>query len=305
MNITQTAIERNRVTFVILFAVLLAGIMAFQGMPRAEDPGFTIRTAMVLTYFPGASPERVETLITDKLEKSIQEIPELDYVNSESRSGISIIFVNIKQSYKKMRPIWDSLRRKVEKAEGELPEGMIGPFVNDEFGDIFGTIITLTGEGFSYAQLKEVADEVRNELLLIDDVAKVEIHGAQDERIFVEYNDARLAEVGLSASQLINILQNQNIVIRAQQQRITGHFERVAIRIVERPVRVKTKRLFDLLPVPAYRIGGHFAFLPIDGQEQAAFPYLGCQKNVKALAFQIQAQTLQMGELAQGSGNII
>ncbi|UCE42142.1 MAG: efflux RND transporter permease subunit [Candidatus Aminicenantes bacterium] len=213
MNITQTAIEKNRVTFVLLFAALLAGIMAFQGMPRAEDPGFTIRTAMVLTYFPGASPERVETLITDKLEKSIQEMPELDFINSESRSGVSIVFVNIEQSYKKMRPIWDSLRRKVEKAEGELPEGVIGPFVNDEFGDIFGTIITITGEGFSYAQLKEVADEVRNEMLLIDDVAKVEIHGAQDERIFVEYNDARLAEVGLSASQLINILQSQNIVI--------------------------------------------------------------------------------------------
>ncbi len=85
MNITQTAIERNRVTFVILFIALLAGIMAFQGMPRAEDPGFTIRTAMVLTYFPGASPERVEMLIADKLEESIQEMPELDFIQSESR----------------------------------------------------------------------------------------------------------------------------------------------------------------------------------------------------------------------------
>lgn len=213
MNITQTAIEKNRITFVLLFAILIAGIMAFQGMPRAEDPGFTIRTAMVLTYFPGASPERIETLITDKLEKSIQEMPELDFIQSESRSGVSIVFVNIKQSYKKMRPIWDSLRRKVEKAEGELPEGVIGPLVNDEFGDIFGTIITITGEGFSYPELKEVADEVRNELLLIEEIAKVEIHGDQEERIFIEYNDARLAEIGLSASQLNNILQSQNIVI--------------------------------------------------------------------------------------------
>ncbi len=213
MNITQTAIERNRVTFVILFAALLAGLMAYQGMPRAEDPGFTIRTAMVLTYFPGASPERVEMLITDKLERAIQEMPEIDFIQSESRSGVSIIFINIQQSYKKMRPIWDSLRRKVDKAKEELPDGTIGPFINDEFGDIFGTIITITGEGFSYTQLKEVADEVRSELLLIEEIAKVEIHGTQEERIFVEYNDARLAEVGLSASQLINILQNQNIVI--------------------------------------------------------------------------------------------
>ncbi len=236
MNITQTAIEKNRITFVLLFAVLIAGIMAFQGMPRAEDPGFTIRTAMVLTYFPGASPERIETLITDKLEKSIQEMPELDFIQSESRSGVSIVFVNIKQSYKRMRPIWDSLRRKVEKAEGELPESVIGPLVNDEFGDIFGTIITITGEGFSYPELKDVADEVRNELLLIEEIAKVEIHGDQEERIFIEYNDARLAEIGLSASQLINILQSQNIVIpggdiNTGKERIalepTGSFESI------------------------------------------------------------------------------
>ncbi len=236
MNITQTAIERNRVTFVILFAALIAGIAAFQGMPRAEDPGFTIRTAMVLTYFPGASPDRVEMLITDKLEKSIQEMSEIDFIQSESRTGVSIIFVNIKQSHKRMRPIWDGLRRKVERAEEELPDGVIGPFVDDEFGDIFGTIVTVTGEGFSYAELKDVADEVRNELLLIEEVAKVEIHGAQEERIFVEYNDARLAEIGLSASQLINILQSQNIVIpggdvSTGNERIvlepTGNFESI------------------------------------------------------------------------------
>jgi len=213
MNITRAAIERNRVTFVILFVAILAGLMAFQGMPRAEDPGFTIRSAMVLTYFPGASPERVEMLISDKLEEAIQEMPEIDFITSESRTGVSIVMVNIQQTYKKMLPLWDSLRRKVDKVKEEMPDGVIGPLVNDEFGDIFGTIITITGEGFSYTELKDVADEVRNELLLIEDIAKVEIHGAQEERIFVEYNDARLAEVGLSASQLINILQNQNIVI--------------------------------------------------------------------------------------------
>jgi multidrug efflux pump subunit AcrB len=213
MSITRTAIEKNRVTAVALALVFLAGLGTFRTMPRAEDPGFIVRTALVLTYFPGASPERVEMLVTDKLEKAIQEMPEIDFINSESKTGVSVIYVNIKESYKKMRPIWDSLRRKVDRARSDLPEDVIGPFVDDEFGDVFGTIVTITGEGFSYAELKDVADEVRDDLLLIEEVAKVDIIGTQEERIFVEYNNARLAEVGLSTYQLAGILESQNIII--------------------------------------------------------------------------------------------
>lgn len=213
MNIARAAIEKNRITAFALVFIILAGLMTFQNMPRAEDPGFIIRVALILTYFPGAAPERVEMLITDKLEKAIQEMPELDFVQSESTTGLSILYVFVKQNYREMRPIWDSLRRKVDRVKGELPDGVIGPLVNDEFGDVFGTIITITGEDFSYTELKEVADEVRDELLLIEEIAKVDIYGAQEERIFVEYKDSRLAEVGLSASQLIGILQSQNIVI--------------------------------------------------------------------------------------------
>jgi multidrug efflux pump len=213
MNITRAAIENNRVTFVALCVVALAGYDAFNGMSRAEDPGFIIRTAQVMTFFPGASPERVEQLVTDKLEKTIQEIPQLDFVNSTSRSGVSQVFVNIKESESHMRPIWDDLRRKVDRASRELPEEAIGPFVNDEFGDVFGTVILLTGEGFSYAELKEVAEQTRNELLTLPDAAKVDIQGTQQERVFVEYSNARLAEVGLSAAQLMQILQQRNIVL--------------------------------------------------------------------------------------------
>jgi multidrug efflux pump len=236
MNITRAAIEKNRVTFVALLVILFAGTGVYQDMPRNEDPGFIIRTAQVLTFFPGASPERVELLVTDKLEKAIEEIPQLDFVNSTSRTGVSQVFVNIRESEKHMRPIWDDMRRKVERASRELPDGVIGPLVNDEFGDVFGTIITLTGEGYSYAELKEVADQVRNELLKIRETAKVEIHGAQEERIFVEYNNARLAEMGISAMQLKNTLQSRNILlpggaISTPYERIvlepSGNFERV------------------------------------------------------------------------------
>lgn len=212
MNLTRFAIEKKRITATALLVILVAGLRAFGSMSRDEDPGFTIRTALVTTMFPGASPERIEQLVTDKLEKAIQEMPEIDFINSQSKPGVSVIFVNIKESYTNMRPIWDSLRRKVEKARNELPHGIIGPVVDDEFGDVFGTLVAITGDGYTYAELKEIADDTRNEILLISEVAKVAIVGAQGERIFVEFNNSRLAELGISPGQLQSILEARNII---------------------------------------------------------------------------------------------
>ncbi len=227
MNITRAAIEKDRITAVALIIILFAGLGAYGNMSRAEDPGFIIRTAQVVTVFPGASPERIEMLVTDKLEKVIQEMPELDFVKSDSKTGVSVLLVNIKESYKDMRPIWDDLRRKVDRAAGDLPEDVIGPIVNDEFGDVFGTVITLTGEGFTPAELKDIADEVRDELLLIEEVAKVDLYGAQEERIFVEYNNARLAELGFSPLQMAQILTSRNIIIPGGE--VTAGIERIVL----------------------------------------------------------------------------
>ncbi|MCB1154181.1 efflux RND transporter permease subunit, partial [bacterium] len=227
MSITRQAIEKNRVTMVALALVLIAGVMSYLQMSRAQDPGFIIRTATVTTIFPGASPERVEMLVTDKLEKAIQEIPELDYVKSESKTSVSIVFVNIKESYTDLQPIWDKLRRKVEKAAEELPEDVIGPTVNDEFGDVFGVVMTVTGEGYSFAELQDVAEDVRDEILLLDNVSKVDLYGTQEERIFVEYNNARLSELGLSPAQLRQILESRNIIIPGGE--ITSGARRVVL----------------------------------------------------------------------------
>ena len=212
MNITAIALKNNRTTMVLMLVILLAGFQSYLNMPRAYDPGFVIRAAQVITYFPGASPERVEQLVSDKIEKVVQEIPELDFVTSESRTGVSIIMVNIKESYKDMRPIWDNLRRKIDDAEG-LPDGIVGPIVNDEFGDVFGIVMTLTGEGYSYAELKDIADDTRDEFLYLEDAAKVEILGAQEERIFVEYSNTQLSKLNLSPSQLLQMLGSRNIII--------------------------------------------------------------------------------------------
>ena len=194
MSITKTAIKNNRTTAVLLAVLLFAGVGAYMSLPRAMDPGFIIRVAQIQTIFPGASPERVETLITDKLEKAIQEIPQLDFVSSQSKAGVSVIFVNIKPKYSNLRPIWDDLRRKVAKVE--LPDDVIGPIVNDEFGDTFGIVLGITGDGYDYAELKTVADDLRDEILRFPDTAKVQVLGAQEERVFIEYNNARLAQLG-------------------------------------------------------------------------------------------------------------
>ena len=213
MDVTDFAIRNNRVPFVALAVICAAGYRAYLTMPQAEDPGFTIRTAIVVTHLPGANPQRVEDLVTDKVEKAVQELPELDSVQSKSATGVSVVTVNVKEEYFDMRPIWDSLRRKIDKVGPELPSGVRGPFVNDEFGDTLGTVIAITGEGYSYAELKEIAYTVRDMLLRLDDTGRIEVHGVQDERVFVEFDAARLAELGVSVRQLQQQLQAQNLLI--------------------------------------------------------------------------------------------
>ncbi|MFK7795113.1 MAG: efflux RND transporter permease subunit [Gammaproteobacteria bacterium] len=234
MNMTQFAISNNRVTIILVVMLILFGISSYFALPKAQDPGFIIRAAQVTTYFPGASPERVENLITDKLEKAIQEMPEVDFITSQSRNGISVITPNYKESYKNMRPIFDDLRRKVEDVKSTLPQGVDGPHVNDEFGDVYGIIYGLMGDGFSYAELKDIADDIKDELLTVDDVAKVQLQGTQEQAVFVEYNNARLTELGVSPQQLNSDLASLNIIssggsIRVGPERITlepsGNYE--------------------------------------------------------------------------------
>ncbi len=212
MSLTKFALERRTVTGTLIVVLIFAGIGAYFDAPRQMDPGFIIRTAMITTYFPGASPERVEQLITDPIEKVVQEIPELDWVNSVSRTGVSVIYVNIREEFKEMRPIWDDLRRKVDSVEPNLPEDINGPIVNDEFGDVYPIMFSMTGDGFSYMQLKDIADDLRDELLRVESVAKVDILGAQEERLFVEYDNAMLSRIGMTPDFLKDALQQRNII---------------------------------------------------------------------------------------------
>ncbi|MFC1586306.1 efflux RND transporter permease subunit [Fibrobacterota bacterium] len=234
MNITETAIKRNRLSIGILLAIFLMGFSVFNQMPRDDMPPFTFRVASIVTLFPGGTPERVEMLISDRIEKVIQELPEVANITSESRTGVSVVVVEIKESETEMRPIWDKIRRKMRDIKNSLPDGIQGPTVNDELADVFGILVGITGEGYTFAELKEVADDVRDELIKLPNSAKVEIAGAQEEQIFIDYDNARLAELGLTKQHLQQTLAGTNIIfpggdISIGNERImlepTGNFE--------------------------------------------------------------------------------
>ena len=258
MTLTRLAVNNNRVTWVVLAVIVLAGLQAFINMPRAYAPGFIIRTAQVVTYFPGAAAERVEALVSSPIEEVVKELPELDFVQSESRNGVSIVSVNIRESYSEMRPIWDNLRRKIDSIVEELPGGVSVPQVNDDFGDVYGIVVGLTGEGFTFSELDTISDEVKAVFLQIQDTAKVEILGIQEERVFVEYNNARLADLGLSPGLLTQILEERNIVVsggsfKLGDERISlepsGNFESIE-EIGDTLLRLpETNQLFQLRDV--------------------------------------------------------
>lgn len=237
MNPTRVAIEGNRITLTALALIVAAGIAAFFNLPRAEDPGFTIRVARVTTLFPGASPQRVERLVTDKLEREIQRIEELDYVSSESAAGVSVVNVFVRPEYTNLRPIWDELRRKMRDIRSELPEGAQPPSVDDEFGDVYGIVLAVHGQGFNYAALEQAGKTLRDDFLLLGPVAKVQLHGVQPERLYLDYDNATLNGYGLSPSLLMQALQVTNIVAPGGQWRLgdrrivvepSGNYDRIA-----------------------------------------------------------------------------
>ncbi|MEO0324495.1 MAG: efflux RND transporter permease subunit [Myxococcota bacterium] len=223
MSLTSTALKRNRVTATLIAVCVLGGASAYQSMPRQMDPGFIIRVAMIVTNFPGASPERVENLITDPIEEVAKEIPELDFVSSTSRSGQSVVLVSIREEFRDMAPIWTDLRNSIDDIRDRLPDGIIGPNVNDDFGDTYPLLYTITaGEGFSDRELEDIADAVKDELLRDRAVAKVDVLGAQDERVFINYDNARLTNLGVSPLQLQSLLASRNIILPGGELNLDG-----------------------------------------------------------------------------------
>ncbi|MCB0438877.1 MAG: efflux RND transporter permease subunit [Mangrovimonas sp.] len=237
MNLAQFSIERNRITLTVLATVLIMGLVMYKSLPRDSMPPYTVRVANIISNFPGASPERVELLVTDKVEKVAQELPELKEVTSTSRSGLSVVTVELRDEVKPedLQAVWDRLRRKLAAIEG-LPNG-VSPFLDDDgIGEVFGIAVGLVSDGYSYAEAKDYVDDIKDDFIKLEPAAKVELGGVQEERIFVEFDNSRLKEYGLSASKLQSYISATNILssggqVNLEDERIilepTGNYNSV------------------------------------------------------------------------------
>ncbi|EGQ8500174.1 efflux RND transporter permease subunit VmeI [Vibrio parahaemolyticus] len=221
---------RNRViSWMVSLIFLIGGIAAFFGLGRLEDPAFTIKDAMVVTSYPGATPQQVEEEVTYPLEKAIQQLTYVDEVNSISSRGLSQITVTMKNNYgpDDLPQIWDELRRKVNDLKVTLPPGVNEPQVIDDFGDVYGILLAVTGDGYSYKELLDYVDYLRRELELVDGVSKVSVSGQQQEQVFIEVSMKKLSSIGLSPNTVFNLLSTQNIVSDAGAIRIGDEYIRI------------------------------------------------------------------------------
>ncbi|MBC7917954.1 MAG: efflux RND transporter permease subunit, partial [Rhodoferax sp.] len=213
-NLSKWALDHAPLTRYLMFVLMLLGIAAYFQLGQDEDPPFTFRAMVVRTYWPGATAQQVAEQVTDKLEKTLQEVPFADKIRSYSKPGESQIILELKDYSKAadVPNVWYQVRKKVGDMRQTLPQGVQGPFFNDEFGDVYGVIYALEADGFSNAELKTFADDVRQQLLRVKDVSKVELFGVQDEKLFIEISQRRLSQLGLDMNQVLAQLNQQNAV---------------------------------------------------------------------------------------------
>ncbi|MFZ1898904.1 MAG: efflux RND transporter permease subunit, partial [Azonexus sp.] len=230
-NLSDWTLHHRTLVGFLLLAIAVMGAVAYGRLSQAEDPPFTFKLMVIRSFWPGASALQVERQLTDKIEKKLQEMPFIDRVQSFSRPGESTVMFFAKDNTPPaMVPeVFYQVRKKIGDIRQNLPAGIQGPFFNDEFGDVFGSIYALTAEGLDYSQLKDIAERLRDDLLRIPGVGKVEIFGIQDEKIFVELSNAKLATLGVDQATIIQALVQQNAVAGA------GFFEMQDERIQIRP----------------------------------------------------------------------
>ncbi|MBA8841342.1 efflux RND transporter permease subunit [Ochrobactrum sp. RH2CCR150] len=213
-NLSEWAVRERQLVIFLMIVVLGAGIFAYTRLGRAEDPSFVIKTMVVQAGWPGANVTDTLQQVTERLERTIQETPHLDNIRSFTRAGVTTIFVNLEgsASAREVEDTWYNVRKRVGDMRHTLPQGVVGPGFNDEFGDTFGLIYGFTADGFTHRQLRDYVEEARSRLLKVTDVAKIELLGEQDEQIFVEFSMQELASLGIDRSALIAALRAQNVV---------------------------------------------------------------------------------------------
>lgn len=212
MNPAGYAMRHKAVMLVLMGLVIVGGIFSYGRLGRLEDPEFTIKEAVITTHYPGATAAQVEVEVTEPLETAAQQLKQLKEVRSISRPGLSIVFAEIQETYDKetLPQVWDELRRKIGQASGHLPPGCGVPFVNDDFGDVYGVLLALTGDGYSQHELREIAKDLRRELLLCDDVGRIDFWGLPDEVVHVEIDRSKLVQLGFPPETIFNAIQQRN-----------------------------------------------------------------------------------------------
>jgi multidrug efflux pump len=237
-NLSKWALDHPALTRYLMVVLLILGAAAYFQLGQDEDPPFTFRVMVVRSFWPGATAQQVAEQVTDKLERTLQEVPYADRIRSYSKPGESQIIFQIKDSSKvgEVPSVWYAVRKKIGDMRGTLPTGVQGPFFNDDFGDVYGVIYALESDGFSYAEVKTLADRVRQQLLRLKDVSKVELFGVQDEKVFIEISQKRLVQLGIDFNQVLAQLAQQNAIEAAGtvqtpldvvQVRVQGQFQAV------------------------------------------------------------------------------
>ncbi|MBF0228885.1 MAG: efflux RND transporter permease subunit [Desulfamplus sp.] len=226
MNIAELSIKKNVITWTITMVVLVLGYLAYQNLSRLEDPEFVIKEAVVVTPYPGASPDEVEKEVTEKIEKAIQEMGQLKRVDSYSSRGLSTVKVIIKDKYdlSSLPQVWDEMRRKVNDVQRDLPTGAGPCIINDDFGDVYGVYYALTGEGYSPAELKKVAELLKRELLTVIDVKKVVFFSEQTEAVYVEMSKEKMTALGITREEIFNALRAKNLPADAGKIQIGSEY---------------------------------------------------------------------------------
>jgi multidrug efflux pump subunit AcrB len=237
-SLADYAIKNRTVTSFIIVLLTVAGSICFFNLGRLEDPEFTVKTAVITTHYPGANAEQVELEVTDLIEKKLQEMSELKDISSISRPGLSIIKVNIKNQYwsDRLPQVWDTLRKKIDDIKGDFPPGTQAPVIGDDYGYVFGFLLSITSDGFSYAQLEQYTKALQKELSVVKGVARVDLWGVQQKRVYLDISNTQLSQLGISITDLERTLKLQNQVVDAgevdyENQRLriapTGEFSTV------------------------------------------------------------------------------
>ncbi len=230
-NLSDWALRHRSLVWYFMIAFMAAGVFSYLQLGRAEDPDFTIKTMVIQAQWPGASAEEITRQVTDRIEKKLEELESLDYTKSVTVAGQTTVFVYLRDSTKArdVPPTWVRVRNMIADIKGDFPQGVIGPFFNDRFGDVFGNIYAFTSDGLSQRQLRDLVEDVRAKVLTVPDVGKVDIIGTQDEAIYLEFSTRKIASLGLDTSSIIATLQAQNAV--APSGVFQAGPERISVRI--------------------------------------------------------------------------